>query len=215
MGRVRPRQEDTLKREPLFGKIDQKNNGVKLADPIRAGSPNIDAENMETFLNELMDMTKQLQSRVRDRRLPRNVAHSLQGALHQWRATVISELRDAKKMDVRRILGQMATCRNIVENELAPSLPPSPRLSTEINEVLQQLERKLRPQYMHVEATDNLRQLFRHVKTMKGIKDMIDAKLLIFGDWVGEWDNSSLAKCRVLQQLTAISGIWQSNLRVA
>ncbi|KAG6847044.1 hypothetical protein H0H93_010464 [Arthromyces matolae] len=194
--------QDMADRDILSRRQLDENRAAKLIGDVDK-TLNPSATDLETFSRHINDLANRLESK---QSLSVHVAVSLQGALHRWR-DAISQLRDAKKIDVTLILVNIATCRNVVENQLAPQSSLIPDISA----VLRSLEDKLRPRNLRFETKDDLNQLKDLVNKWKKTRDIIHPKLMIFSDWVEGWKDLDIKK-DILIELKKISDVWQENM---
>ncbi|KAG6847833.1 hypothetical protein H0H93_005635 [Arthromyces matolae] len=199
--------QDMAERDILSRRQLNENRAAKLIGDVDKTLLNPSATDLETFSSHINDLAERLQLTVdKKRSLSEPVAVSLQEALHRWRAA-ISQLRDAKKIDVTLILVNIATCRNFVENQLAPQSS----LISDISAALRSLEDNLRPRNLRLDPMSELNQLKDLANKWKKTRDIIHPKLMIYSDWVEGWKDLDIKK-HILIELKKISDVWQENM---
>ncbi|KAG6816600.1 hypothetical protein H0H93_007891 [Arthromyces matolae] len=179
---------------------------------------NIDPRNMELFFVQLTDLSRHLQSKQGDDQLSESVAISLRTSLDSWKTGVHNDLKHAADYKLKRILAQIATCRNIVEETIAPSESHFP---DEINVVLGTIEDTL-PGMQRTTRRDRgvkaLEQLQQYL-LIKNISDIgarhMNAKLLTYGEWVEGWFVASKQKVAALEKVEACKEIMRGKALAA
>ncbi|KAG6834653.1 hypothetical protein H0H93_008254 [Arthromyces matolae] len=163
-------------------------------------------QNVQNFLQNLVNLAEHLQSRVGDQALTQPTAESLRRVLTSWRNQVKSErFWAAGSPDVNLLVAKIATCRNIVEKVLAVALIRP--LPDEINNTLQRLDELFPDAHSDVgkrsQVIDALEKLVQHLQLEAptsweiGAKAVINAKLLTFRDWVEDWPGNEALRGKV------------------
>ncbi|KAG6847830.1 hypothetical protein H0H93_005650 [Arthromyces matolae] len=198
--------QNIVKRSPIYWQKASEltdDAGEKFPDDFGGNfREDVNLGKLRTFNLALIILVKHLCSRdSKNHPLDIFIAKRMETALQSWRVS-ITTLRKFRNLDgplgheIKSILAEMATARNVLEHHLSTNTLPSPIPAEIVDNLLKSIEVSLSrgsPDQVHIEeVVSHLQQLLKFLQTSNvGARHLIRPKLLTFGDWVGAWDNEA------------------------